>query len=225
MTQKLTLYTSIIGSLLLFQTPIIAIKPDYLISQAATKASSCEIVPEDEVDGKYSQQQLQILASRITMRVMGNENGGSGTIIAKHGNKYLVVTNSHVIQGVNSISLQAFDGKNYAAKIVPNTNFEKFDLALLEFQTNQNYCLPEVADFLPNEEMKVVASGFSGKKDKIVFRQGKVRQISSLPLKGGYSIGYSSNIDQGMSGGAIINTQGTLIGINGKSAYPILNTG
>ncbi len=213
----------VIYSLLFLQFPTstVEISSNYL-SKTLSKESYCQIDSQEEF---LSTQQMQILANKITVKVTGDNNGGSGTILGKQGNSYLVLTNSHVIQGVNSIRLQAFDGKNYAANIVPNTNFEKFDLALLEFQTTQNYCLPEVADFLPNEEMKIVASGFSGEKDKIVFRQGKITQISNLPLKGGYTIGYSSNIDQGMSGGAIINTQGTLIGINGKSAYPILNTG
>ncbi|MHC5729382.1 MAG: S1 family peptidase, partial [Nostoc sp.] len=43
--------------------------------------------------------------------------------------------------------------------------------------------------------------------------------------KEGYQIGYNSNIEQGMSGGAILNIKGRLIGINGRGAYPILNTG
>ncbi|NJO63379.1 MAG: tetratricopeptide repeat protein [Richelia sp. RM2_1_2] len=224
MKSKLTLYTSILSSLLLLQNPTFAAKSPHLVSQIATKIPNCAIEPEEE-EGEYSPQQLQTLASRITMRVIGNNNGGSGTIIGKRGNKYLIVTNSHVIQGVNSIQVQAFDGKNYPAQVVPNNNFEKFDLALLEFQTSQNYCLPDIADFIPNPEMEVLAAGFSSEKGKIMFRKGKIDLISQSPLKGGYSIGYTNDIDQGMSGGAIINTQGTLIGINGKSAYPILNTG
>ncbi len=223
MKSKLIYYTSILSSLLLLQNPTFAAK-SHSVSQTATKIPNCEIEPEEE-EGEYSPQQLQTLASRITMKVIGDNNGGSGTIIGKRGNKYLLVTNSHVIQGVNSIRVEAFDGKNYPAQVVPNNNFEKFDLALLEFQTSQNYCLPDIADFIPNQEMEVLAAGFSGKKGKIMFRKGKINLISQSPLKGGYSIGYTSDIDQGMSGGAIINTQGTLIGINGRTAYPILNTG
>ena len=224
MKSKLTFYTSILSSLLLLQNPTFAAKSPHSVSQTATKTPNCEIEPEEE-EGEYSQQQLQTLASRITMRVIGDNNGGSGTIIGKRANRYLIVTNSHVIQGVNSIRVQAFDGKNYPAQVVPNNNFEKFDLALLEFQTSQNYCLPDIADFIPNQEMEILAAGFSGEKGKIMLRKGKINLIPQSPLKGGYSIGYTNDIDQGMSGGAIINTQGTLVGINGRTAYPILSTG
>ncbi|MEH1931676.1 tetratricopeptide repeat protein [Nostoc sp.] len=217
---------AIICSLLFLPFPVFANETSSpTISQAASEISSCEIKADNENDD-YSENQLQTLASSITVRIIGDNNGGSGTLLAKRGNTYLVLSNSHVVRGVNSISLQTSDGKTYAAQIVPNTNFEKFDLALLQFQSNQNYCLPkEIAQSIPGAETPVMAAGYSGEKGQIVFRTGKVQQIAEKPLKEGYQIGYNSNIEQGMSGGAILNSRGELIGINGRSAYPILNTG
>jgi len=98
---------------------------DY-IAQTAVSPQTCEIKAENGETGEYSPQQLQTLASRITVRVMGNNNGGSGTLIAKRGNTYLVLTNAHVIRGVNSIHLQTSDGKTYSAQILPKTKFRKF---------------------------------------------------------------------------------------------------
>jgi tetratricopeptide (TPR) repeat protein/S1-C subfamily serine protease len=180
---------------------------------------------ESENGLKLSEKQLQTIASQVTVKVTGDNNGGSGTLLAKRGNSYLVLTNSHVIRGVNTVSLQTSDGKTYPAKIIPNTKLEKLDLALLEFQTNQNYCLAKLTDVLPLIDMPMIAAGFSAEKGAIVFRQGKVQQISQQPLKEGYEIGYNSDIQQGMSGGAIIDQEGMLIGINGRGTYPILNTG
>ncbi|MBD2777460.1 tetratricopeptide repeat protein [Iningainema tapete] len=216
---------ALISSLLLLPFPVLAWEiGSHSFSQVARGNSNCEIEPENGESAEYSEKQLQTLASRITVRVIGDHNGGSGTILAKQGNTYLVVTNSHVIRGVNSVSLQTADGKTYPAQIVPQTNFEKFDLALLKFQTNQNYCLPrEIANFTPNIDMPVVAAGFSAEKGHVVFWSGKIKKTTRT--KEGYEIGYTSNIEQGMSGGPILNTQGTLLGINGRSAYPILNTG
>ncbi|MTJ55850.1 serine protease, partial [Anabaena sp. UHCC 0253] len=185
----------------------------------------CVIKADNGDNGGYSEKQLQTIAKRITVRVMGDNNGGSGTLLAQRGNTYLVLTNHHVIRGVNNIRLKTSDGKIYDAKTVTNTKFENSDLALLEFQTNENYCLTEVANFVPSTEMEVMAAGYSSTKGEIVFRTGTVQKIADKPLKEGYQIGYSSDIDQGMSGGAIINSAGELIGINGRSAYPILNTG
>ncbi|MDB9379998.1 tetratricopeptide repeat-containing serine protease family protein, partial [Nodularia sphaerocarpa] len=141
------------------------------------------------------------------------------------GNTYLVITNAHVIRGINNIKLQTTDNKTYTAKIIPNPNLENLDLALIEFQSNQNYCLRQITSIIPNLETPVMAAGYSSYKQQIVYRTGTVQQIPEKPLKEGYQIGYTSDIEQGMSGGTIINSRGKIIGINGKSAYPILNTG
>ncbi|MBD2212781.1 tetratricopeptide repeat protein [Nostoc linckia FACHB-104] len=218
---------AIITSILLFQSPNFAIT---LTSKAqiVPQNSNCEIIPEkDALAGEFSEKQLETIASRITVKVIGDDNGGSGTLLAKKGNTYLVLTNSHVVRGVNSVKLKTVDGKTHTAQIVPNTKFEKFDLALLQFQSNEIYCprnVEDVANFLPKTTMSVTAAGFSGEKGEIVFSHGKIQQISQ-PLKEGYQIGYTSNIEQGMSGGAIIDSSGILVGINGRGAYPILNSG
>ena len=193
-------------------------------SSAANDTSDiCKIEREEEF---LSLQEMKTLANKITVKVTGNNNGGSGTILGKEGNSYLVITNSHVVRGVSEISLTTFDGKEYPAKIVPQSKFKKSDLALLEFQANQDYCLPSIAEGITGiTGLEVIAAGYSANKGEIVFRSGEVKQVSEQALKEGYQIGYSSDIDQGMSGGAIISSDGTLMGINGKSSYPILNTG
>ncbi len=183
----------------------------------------CKIESEEEL---LSPQEMQTLANQITVKVTGDNNGGSGTLLAKQGNSYLVLTNAHVVRGVNKINLTTFDGKTYPAEIVSQSKFDKSDLALLKFQANQSYCVPYIAESINNiTGREVIAAGYSEEKRKIVFRSGEVKLIPEQPLKEGYQIGYSSDIDQGMSGGAILSSDGTLIGINGISAYPILNTG
>ena len=206
----------LLSSLLLLQipTPIKAAPP------SIAQNSICKIEREEEF---YSTKELQTLANKVTVKVIGDRNGGSGTLIGKQGNNYLVLTNSHVIQGVNSIKLQTADGKTYSAEIVPQNKFKKSDITLLKFQSSQSYCLPEISKATPEINTPVLAAGFSGSTGKITFSEGEVKKTSNL--KEGYEIGYSSNIEQGMSGGAILNSMGELVGINGKSAYPILNTG
>ena len=213
----------LISSLLLLQFPTSAIEISSTNKvNALSKQSYCQIEPEN---GEFlsNKQQLQTLASQITVKVIGDNNGGSGTLIGKQGNNYLVLTNSHVMRGVNSVKLQTSDGKNYSAQILPQNNFKKSDLVLLKFQTNQNYCLPDISATTPEIDTPLLAAGFSDSTGKIIFSEGKVKKTANL--KEGYEIGYSSNIEQGMSGGAILNSMGQLVGINGKSAYPILDSG
>ncbi|MDB9333545.1 tetratricopeptide repeat-containing serine protease family protein, partial [Nodularia spumigena] len=210
----------LITTLLLLPIPTTAIE-----TPPNTQNHTCQLKPANEENGEYSEQQLQTIASQTTVRVRGDSNGGSGTLLAKQGNTYLVITNAHVIRGVNNIKLQTTDNKTYTAKIIPNPNLENLDLALIEFQSNQNYCLRQITSIIPNLETPVIAAGYSIDKQQIVYRTGTVQQIPERPLKEGYQIGYTSDIEQGMSGGTIINSRGEIIGINGKSAYPIMNTG
>ncbi len=207
----------LLSSLFLLQIPTLPIKA---APPSIAQNSTCKIEREDEF---YSTKELQTLANKITVKVIGDNNGGSGTLIGKQGNNYLVLTNYHVIQGVDSIKLQTADGKTYSAEIVPQNNFKKSDITLLKFQSSQSYCLPEIAKTTPEIDTPILAAGFSGSTGNIAFSEGEVKKTSNL--KEGYEIGYSSNIEQGMSGGAILNSMGELVGINGKSAYPILNTG
>ncbi|MFN6197618.1 MAG: tetratricopeptide repeat protein, partial [Dolichospermum sp.] len=76
-----------------------------------------------------------------------------------------------------------------------------------------------------NLETQVIAAGYAVSEDKLVLTTGKIQQIISQPsLKDGYEIGYTSHIQQGMSGGAIISNTGNFIGINGISSYPLSNS-
>ncbi len=147
----------------------------------------CVIKADNGDTGKYSEKQLQAIAKRITVKVMGDNNGGSGTLLAQRGSTYLVLTNHHVIRGVNNIRLKTSDGKIYDAKTVTNTKFENSDLALLEFQTNENYCLTEVANFVTDTDTEVMAAGYSSAKGEMVFRTGTVQKTTEQSLKQGYS--------------------------------------
>ncbi|NJO29870.1 MAG: tetratricopeptide repeat protein [Richelia sp. SL_2_1] len=215
-------FIALVSTFLLLPYPTLALEiASNPSSQPASESSYCQLEAESE---ELSEKQLQSLASKITVKVTGDNNGGSGTLLAKQGNSYLVLTNAHVVRGVNSISLKTADGKTYPAEIVKQTNFEKSDLALLKFKSSSNYCVVEVGE-VPDKDMPVLAAGFSGEKGEIVFRTGQVKQVLGQSLKEGYQIGYSSDIEQGMSGGPIISSQGMIVGVNGRGAYPILNSG
>ncbi|MBD2138227.1 tetratricopeptide repeat protein [Anabaena sp. FACHB-1237] len=211
--------------------PVSAVETQTKTTKVLTQTSQrCKLQPADPENGIYSEPQLQTIAKQITVRVRDKERGASGTIFARKGNSYLVVTNSHVVRRINNINIITADGQKYAAKILPNTNFDKFDLAIVEFTSNQKYCLPsEIADIIAsfdiNLETPVMAAGYAVSEDKLVLTTGKIQQIISQPsLKDGYEIGYTGDIQQGMSGGAIISNTGNLIGINGISSYPLSNT-
>ena len=47
--------------------------------------------------------------------------------------------------------------------------------------------------------------------------QGKIAIMTLKPLEGGYQIGYTNEVKKGMSGGPVLNCDGQVIAINGRS--------
>lgn len=161
----------------------------------------------------------------------GKKKLGSGIIIKKQDNRYHLITNAHVLTaGDHPYSIQTEDQQIHLAEVIINP-IQQDDLALLSFQkTSKNYkiaTLNLVNSLTPNEE--VYAVGFplvippqeTLKVSEFAFKKGEIRQVLEKPLEGGYQIGYTNKVYKGMSGGALINQKGEVIGINGRHAHPL----
>ncbi|HEY9693010.1 MAG TPA: tetratricopeptide repeat-containing serine protease family protein [Oculatellaceae cyanobacterium] len=209
---------TLIACLLLLPTPVLAKNSTLELN---LNSNHQQIIAQDAP----LLEELQEIAAQITVKIDSNNNGGSGVIIGKKQQTYLVITNAHVTYGDNNFRIHTADGVIHQAQLVPNTKFSNPDLALLQFRSNKQYEIADINTSNLRQEIPVLAAGYSGETNKIVYRQGKITQLPEQAFKGGYQIGYSSDIVQGMSGGAILDNQGGLIGINGRSAYPILNSG
>ncbi|MCU0534725.1 MAG: trypsin-like peptidase domain-containing protein [Hydrococcus sp. Prado102] len=171
-----------------------------------------------------SSAQIEQLASKITVKVLIDEGQGSGILIAKDGQTYTVVTNEHVVSRAQSYSIQTPDGKIHQAILKQQDRLSQPDLALLQFKASQNYTVATFGDSKTlSSEQAVFAAGFPVESDRLAFNSGKISAIAQKPLVGGYQIGFSNETKQGMSGGALLDEQGKLIGILGQSAGAILN--
>ncbi len=203
-------YLPLIAALILSPAPFII-----PAVASATELIAVEIAPE-----------LKSYAKSISVKIDSNNNGGSGVIIGKQDNLYLVITNQHVVQGGDSFTIQTADGTTHAAEIVSNPITSDDDIALLTFNSDNNYQVTNLNSAATGRtEQKILAVGYSVETGEFKIEEGTINRIPNQPFKEGYQIGYNSNIVSGMSGGAILNVFGDLIGINGRSAFPILNTG
>jgi tetratricopeptide (TPR) repeat protein/S1-C subfamily serine protease len=209
----------LITSLLLAQIPIQPVRS--LPLQPA-------IAQVDE--GILTPQQVKQTAKDISVRITSASNGGSGVIIAKKGSTYLILTNAHVIRGATKIEIRASDGQKYTAKPIDGGFNSKYDLALLQFTSNTKYKLANLSSggsSTIEAERTIYSAGFPFDSKDIRVTSGEVSQLSDLPFDNGSQIGYVTNkgekgIRQGMSGGAIFDAQGTLLGINTIGIAPIL---
>ncbi len=195
---------------LLFVTPA----PFYL--------SSCSVISGalQKADHNLSKEEIKQIATNITVRITGDKNGGSGVIIKREGNLYTAVTNRHVVDQADDYKIITPDGEIHPFEDGFYSNF--YDIAIMQFQSDKNYTVATIGS-LPDlkEEDKVYASGFPANSDKLLFTEGNFSFNLDQPLNNGYQIGYTNPIQQGMSGGAILNQKGELVGINARLANPI----
>ncbi len=111
---------------------------------------------------KQASTKVDRLAKDITVRITSGTNGGSGVLIAKKGNTYLVLTNAHVTRRTSQFEIQAPDGQKYTAKTIDGGFDRKYDLALLEFTSPKQYQLANLSNpgILKPNDRNIYSAGF-----------------------------------------------------------------
>jgi tetratricopeptide (TPR) repeat protein/S1-C subfamily serine protease len=187
-----------------------------------------ELQQLDEAEKQASTKVNQI-AKDITVRIKSANNGGSGVLIAKKGNTYLILTNAHVTRRTTQFEIQAPDGQKYTAKTIDGGFDAKYDLALLEFTSQKEYQLADLTNpgILKPNDRQIYSAGFPFDSKEIRIAPGEVTQLSDIPFDNGTQIGYEiakgeKGVRQGMSGGPIFDAGGIFLGINTIGAAPIL---
>jgi serine protease Do len=136
---------------------------------------------------------------------------GSGFIIDSNGT---ILTNYHVVDGAQKITITLSDGKSYEAKVIGKD--QKSDIAVIKIDAGRN--LPAVtlgdSDRLEVGEW-VMAIGNPFGLDHTVTSgivSAKGRQIGAGPYDN--FIQTDASINPGNSGGPLINLRGEVVGIN-----------
>ncbi|QJQ16167.1 serine endoprotease DegQ [Enterobacter hormaechei] len=141
------------------------------------------------------------------------EGLGSGVII--DAAKGYILTNNHVISRADKISVQLNDGREFDAKLIGGD--DQSDIALLQVQNPSNLTQIAIAD---SDKLRVgdfaVAVG-----NPFGLGQTATSGIVSAPGRSGLNleglenfIQTDASINRGNSGGALLNLNGELIGIN-----------
>lgn len=209
-----------------------------------TPVSSVQKPPFSMVNLWTGQEQIQLEqeARLITVKILSspreigsnNRSLGSGVLFYKEDHKnhltstYGVITNNHVLQpGEAPYSIQTYDGKIHRADLVATKKqLRGNDLALLEFAADPEYKIPTKSNQQPAIGDWIISAGFPLKNSQsesggFVIKDGKIQLLLDQALEGGYQIGFTNDVEKGMSGGPLLNSAGELIGINGLHANPI----
>jgi Do/DeqQ family serine protease len=142
---------------------------------------------------------------------------GSGFIVRHIDGIYYAITNHHVVDGASEIRIATRDGKEYPADLVGKD--ERTDLALVSFKTDDSYPLATLGD---SESVAVgdwaIAMG-NPLGEQFAFSV-TLGIVSAVGRTGGPGqnindfIQTDAPINQGNSGGPLVNIRGEIIGIN-----------
>jgi S1-C subfamily serine protease len=185
-----------------------------------------------------SASEVKAIARSVTVEIKLQQkvgNVGSGIIIDRQGDLYTLVTNGHVVCGVNYVkgklcakvpaaeryTLTMADGQSYqvkssSVKLMGAT----LDLAIIQFRSDRNYAVAKVA--APGSlkaEDDVYTAGFPFEQREFGFGAGKAIAVVNKRLagdSGGYTIVYDSPTLPGMSGGGVFDGNGQLVAIHGQ---------
>lgn len=145
-----------------------------------------------------------------------SEGLGSGVIIRKTGKTYFLLTNHHVAGSANDISVTLYDGREFTGKLVGGD--ERKDIALVSFDSDDaSIPVAKMGDsdavqagdivFAIGSPLGYIASVTQGIVSAIGRSGGPNNNINDF-------IQTDAAINQGNSGGPLINIYGEVIGIN-----------
>ena len=138
---------------------------------------------------------------------------GSGVIYSQDG---LVLTNNHVIEGADEITVQLADGTDYPAKVVGTD--EKSDVAVLRLEGNVKNLVPlrmgDSTSLRVGDVVLAIGNPFAFSSTVTMgIVSAKGRSETRLVDYADF-IQTDAAINPGNSGGALVNMQGELVGIN-----------
>ncbi len=178
-----------------------------------------------------SNNQVDEIAKKITV-LIDSRKPGSGVIIQKKGSIYSVLTAYHVVKDRNlKYEILTPDKQRYQLNyqtVRPLNN--NIDLAVLQFTSTSNYQVAKIVNYSTvKRQTSVYVAGFPFKTANVresVYdcRDGKVIDNSNTASADtGYTLIYDNPTLPGMSGGAVLNQQGQVIGIHGQGEAVVLN--
>jgi S1-C subfamily serine protease len=166
-----------------------------------------------------------------TVRILSKTGSGSGFFITPD----LIVTNRHVIEGVDLSNLYVtskyLGGTPIKVKVIsttPDNAIANPDFALLQISTSGKKVKPLPIGASPSSLQGVIASGFPGSgiigdandvTPSTVYTSGEVSVVQPQP-NGVSLVVHTAKIDFGSSGGPLINRCGVLVGVNTFLAPP-----
>ena len=150
------------------------------------------------------------------------EGAGSGIIISKSDDELMILTNNHVVENVSELAVQFINEKSFDAKIVGTS--KRKDIAVIAVSLNDidSDTLKEIKIATMGDSIKLkVGNGIIAIGNALGYGQsvttGVVSALNREVTIDNYTnkmIQLDAAINGGNSGGALLNSNGEVIGVN-----------
>ncbi len=169
--------------------------------------------------------EVYALAKQFIVRIDGAETG-SGVIIKREGNVYTVLTNKHVMDSPDPYQVTTIHGRQYGVVHSSIKHIPGLDLATFQFTSTEIYAIAEIGSRKPlTHGTTIYLVGYSDPYDNIQKRRYQTKEAEIEDLVSGREDGYELLYDKygapGTFGGALLDTNGRLVGINGESVFNV----
>lgn len=151
-----------------------------------------------------------LLMGRQRSQLAKSTSLGSGVIVSQEGH---ILTNHHVIAGMTEIRVQLTDGRNFPAALIGSDPVT--DIAVLRIDAANIEPLPlgESDDLRAGQQIFAVGNPYgleeSVTRGIISAKRGLTASDSSIEY-----IQHDAAVNQGNSGGPLLNVRGEIVGIN-----------
>lgn len=185
------------------------------LQQVASKSTSGEELTVEQIAEKAANSVVEITTEGVstdnTMRQMITQGAGSGVILTEDGQ---IVTNNHVIEGANKITVTLRTGESYDATLIgtdPETDvallkINATGLTAAELGDSDSLKVGETAVAIGNPLGQLggtVTNGIISALDRQITLENKTMNLLQT----------NAAINPGNSGGGLFNGQGQLIGV------------
>jgi S1-C subfamily serine protease len=206
------------------------------VAEVSTPAAASNGEPAGDVSSlvQRAQQSVVRVTSRVTQfgpfgQPVTGEAVGTGFVVTSEG---LIVTNAHVVENSDDITVTLADGRQYRATLVQMDS--PADLAVLDIDQAglPTLALADSSEVLAGQSVVAIgfALGLEGSPTVttgIVSSTGRTIQVADGPMIRTYRDVFqiSAAINAGNSGGPLLDLQGRVIGINTAGAQGADNIG
>ena len=143
---------------------------------------------------------------------------GSGVIVRRSGETVYVLTNNHVVGEADEIIVTLYDERQFTATLVGKDS--RKDLALVQFETEEEVPISVLGNSDTVQVGDIVFAVGNPLGFESTITSGIVSAVGRKPVPGARVAGFTdyiqtdAAINQGNSGGPLVNIKGEVVGIN-----------